>query len=184
MLEVWTLFPGPPLEPGIGEAPLIRAVLGTARCVAYACDVRASGAYMTAAQAQLAAHLARSPEGLPSSTLAERLGVTKQAVTGLVDRMQYGGLVLRTEHPLDRRCTLVRLTERGAREIAGVSRRLAGFNRALELRLGPDRDAQLRQFLRVITESAGGVTIGREVRGLAGSTDGSMGVPDDWRAQP
>ena len=119
---------------------------------------------MSAVQAQLATHLARAPWGLPSSTLAERLGVTKQAITGLVDRMEYGELALRTEHPLDGRCTLVRLTEHGARELVGVSRRLAAFNRELELSLGPDRVARTSDVLRVITEVAAGPGGGRQSR--------------------
>ncbi len=168
MFEVWTPLPGPPIVPASGDAPLIRSLLETARCVGYACDVRASGAYMTAAQAHVASQLALSPGGFPSSTLAERLGVTKQAVTGLVDRMEYAGLVLGTEHPLDRRCTLVQLTERGARELVAVGRRLAAFNRGLELRLGPDRVARLEAFLRVVADGAAGVGISRESHGRAG----------------
>ncbi len=155
MFELWTFFPEPPLVPAGGAAPLIRAVLETARCVGYGCDVRASGAHMSAVQAGVAAQLALAPKGLPPSTLAERLGVTKQAVTGLVDRMEYAELVLRTEHPLDGRCSLVRLTERGARELTGVARRLAAFNRELELRLRPDGVVQLERLLRVITEGTG-----------------------------
>ncbi|HEX7589951.1 MAG TPA: MarR family winged helix-turn-helix transcriptional regulator [Demequinaceae bacterium] len=171
MFEMWIPFAGPPLVPAGDDAPLIRALLGTARCVGYACDARASGAHMSAVQAQLAAQLARSPGGLPSSTLAERLGVTKQAITGLVDRMEYAGLVLRTEHPLDGRCTLVRLTEHGASEFVGVARRLAAFNRELELRLGPDRDAQLKHLLWVITEGAADAGIGCGSHGVGGTPE-------------
>jgi DNA-binding MarR family transcriptional regulator len=155
MFELWTSFPEPPLVPAGGEAPLIRALLGTSRAVAYACDARASGAHMSAVQAQLAAQLALAADGFPSSTLAERLGVTKQAVTGLVNRMEYAGLALRTEHPLDGRCTLIRLTEQGARELVGVARRLAVFNREIEFRLGPDRVARLEELLPLIDEVAG-----------------------------
>jgi DNA-binding MarR family transcriptional regulator len=155
MFELWTFLPEPPLVPAGGVAPLIRTVLETARSLEYACDARASGAYMSAVQAHLAAQLARAPEGLPPSSLAERLGVTKQAVTGLVDRMEYAELALRTEHPLDGRCTLVRLTEHGARELVGVARRLAAFNRGLEVRLGTDRVARLEELLRVVAEEAG-----------------------------
>ena len=162
MFELWTSFSEPPLVPASGAAPLITALLATARTVNYECDVRASGAYMSAVQARLAAHLARAPWGLPSSTLAEQLGVTKQAITGLVDRMEYAGLALRTEHPLDGRCTLVTLTERGARELVGVARRLAAFNRELELRLGPERVARAVELLQVITQVAAGPGAGRE----------------------
>jgi DNA-binding MarR family transcriptional regulator len=129
---------------------LIDALVGTARQVAYSCDVRASGAHMTAVQARTAAHVARYRYGTPCATLVELLGVSKQAVTGLVARMEYSELVVRGEHPLDRRCTVVRLTEHGAAELAEVSRRLAAFDRELRRGLGIDRCAQLRESLRVI----------------------------------
>jgi DNA-binding MarR family transcriptional regulator len=135
---------------------LSSALLGTARGVEYSCDVRASGAYMSAAQANAAALLARVPEGLPMSTLAARLGVTKQAVTALVARMEYADLALRTEHSLDGRCKLVRLTEHGASELVGVARRLGALNRELELGLGSERVAQLKDALRVIAARAPG----------------------------
>ncbi len=150
MFEPWMFSADPSLVPEDGAAPLIDALLGTARWVAYACDARASGAHMTAVQARVAAHLARAREGLPSATLTELLGVTKQAVTGLVARMEYSELVLRTEHPLDRRCTVIMLTEHGATELTGVARRLAAFDRELQGRLGAARCAQLHESLRVI----------------------------------
>lgn len=150
MFDAWMFSADPPLVPAGGAAPLIDALLGTACRVAYACDARASGAHLTAVQARVAAHLARAREGLPSATLAELLGVTKQAVTGLVARMEYSELVRRSEHPLDRRCTVIMLTEHGATELAGVAHRLVAFDRELHMRLGADRCAGLKESLRMI----------------------------------
>ncbi|WP_406405738.1 MarR family winged helix-turn-helix transcriptional regulator [Streptomyces sp. NBC_01643] len=45
--------------------------------------------------------------------LAGQLGVTPRNVTGLLDALQADGLVLREAHPMDRRATLVSLTEKG-----------------------------------------------------------------------
>ena len=51
-----------------------------------------------------------SEEGaMPMRALAARLGVSPQAVTGLVDEMEAEGLVARERHPTDRRRTVVRL---------------------------------------------------------------------------
>ncbi len=160
MIDEWTRY-DPwastlelPLVPRGGPAPLIDALLGTARKVAYACDVWANDARMTAVQAGLAAHVARAPYGLPVSSLAESLGVTKQAVTGLVDRMEYSGLVMRTRHELDGRCTTIVLTERGAREVARVARRLAGIDRDIRLTLKADRCERLEEALGLIASVA------------------------------
>ena len=49
----------------------------------------------------------------PQRALAEALGITARAITGLVDGLAASGLVTREPHPTDRRATLVTLTEAG-----------------------------------------------------------------------
>ncbi len=56
---------------------------------------------------------AAGSEGLLMGEIGEKLVVTKSNVTGLVDRLERDGLVVRAEHR-DRRATVVRLTEAGA----------------------------------------------------------------------
>ncbi|TVR07261.1 MAG: MarR family transcriptional regulator [Salinarimonadaceae bacterium] len=56
-------------------------------------------------------------EGVTQQDLAERLYVTKGNVSGLLDRMEEGGLVERRAIPGDRRSRAVHLTVRG-RELA------------------------------------------------------------------
>ena len=59
-----------------------------------------------------------APEGLRLSELSRRLRVTEGNVTGLVDRMAEGGLVVRDPHSEDRRVIIARLTAQGA-EVCG-----------------------------------------------------------------
>lgn len=48
--------------------------------------------------------------GLSLSQLGEWQGVTKANMTGMVDRLEREGFVLREKDPLDRRLTMVRIT--------------------------------------------------------------------------
>ena len=56
------------------------------------------------------AHLSETG-AVPMRTLAAQLGISPQAVTGLVDEMEAEGLVARERHPTDRRRTMIRLNE-------------------------------------------------------------------------
>lgn len=59
------------------------------------------------------AGLYRHPDGLKMSELSKLLIVSNGNVTGIIDRLVNGGLVLRVAVPGDRRASLVRLTEKG-----------------------------------------------------------------------
>jgi len=51
--------------------------------------------------------------GLLATELAERAGITKATVTGLIERMERDGLVTRQDHPTDRRMSIIHLTDEG-----------------------------------------------------------------------
>lgn len=55
-------------------------------------------------------------------TLAEALGLTPRAITGLVDALSEGGFVTREPHPRDRRATLVTFTKHGERVAKALER--------------------------------------------------------------
>src|SRR5690349_4811412 len=57
---------------------------------------------------------------LTPAELAERTGVTRATITGLVDTLERAGLVTRTPHPEDRRMMSVGLTHRGEKLLAGI----------------------------------------------------------------
>ncbi|MEB3268922.1 MAG: MarR family transcriptional regulator [Leptolyngbya sp.] len=51
--------------------------------------------------------------GLTPSECADRAGVTRGTMTGLLEGLAREGLIQRQTHPQDRRCTLVHLSDRG-----------------------------------------------------------------------
>ncbi|WP_442600621.1 MarR family winged helix-turn-helix transcriptional regulator [Paenibacillus sp. KN14-4R] len=53
------------------------------------------------------------PNGATGIELAEHLGVTKQAVSKMVDYLEKSGYVIRQMHPNDKRGKIIVLTERG-----------------------------------------------------------------------
>ena len=59
------------------------------------------------------AQLERFPDGLTMSDLSRRLIVSNGAITGLVDKLMAGGMVMRQDDPRDRRSVIVRLTRKG-----------------------------------------------------------------------
>jgi DNA-binding MarR family transcriptional regulator len=63
----------------------------------------------------LMAQLERAPHGLQMGELSRRMLVTGGNVTGIVDQLEHGGLLVRTEDPADRRAYLVKLTKEGRR---------------------------------------------------------------------
>ena len=52
-------------------------------------------------------------QGLAPSECAERAGVTRGTITGLLDGLERDGLVKRQPHPIDRRMLNVRITPKG-----------------------------------------------------------------------
>ncbi|OWW20227.1 MarR family winged helix-turn-helix transcriptional regulator [Noviherbaspirillum denitrificans] len=59
-------------------------------------------------------------EGMTFKELGEKTLITKGTLTGVVDRLEAKGLVMRTSHAIDRRSTIVKLTEKGEREFERV----------------------------------------------------------------
>jgi len=61
---------------------------------------------------------------LPLSKIGQRLQVHPASVTGVVDKLEQQGLVVRTPHPQDRRAVLARLTDEGRRVVAEATEAL------------------------------------------------------------
>ena len=68
---------------------------------------------------------AAGDEGMRMGEIGRRLVVTKSNVTGLIDRVERQGLVVRTQ-TRDRRATVVRLTDAGTRLLDRTTPRLVG----------------------------------------------------------
>ena len=83
----------------------------------------AARAQVSAAHIHITRHLARGGSRL--TELAERAGMTKQAMGTLVDQCEAWGLVLRAPDPRDARARLVRFTPAGRDWLAGFQRAVA-----------------------------------------------------------
>ena len=70
--------------------------------------------HVTLPQFDLLAQLEREPKGLRLSELSQRMMVSNGNVTGLVDKLEEHGFVVREAAPEDRRAINVRMTKAGA----------------------------------------------------------------------
>ena len=94
-------------------------------------------------------------EGIRMSALAERLELTKGAVTQLVTYLEGLGLVERVPDPDDGRAVIVRPTAAAHRGYEVARQRLAEIEEAWEARVGPRRWAAFRKTLLELSELPG-----------------------------
>ncbi|OBS09535.1 MarR family winged helix-turn-helix transcriptional regulator [Acidihalobacter prosperus] len=83
-------------------------------------------------------YLSKQGDGLMQRELANLLGIEGASLVGLLDRMAHDGWIERREHPEDRRCKSVHLTEQAhavSREIKAVA---GALRRELLDGLSPD----------------------------------------------
>ena len=85
----------------------------------------------TLPQFDLLAQLYREPEGLRLGELSRRTMVTNGNVTGLADRLEADGLVLRETLEGDRRVTVAKLTRKGREHFAVMAKAHEGWLREL-----------------------------------------------------
>ncbi|HEU4408082.1 MAG TPA: MarR family transcriptional regulator [Polyangiaceae bacterium] len=81
--------------------------------------------------------------GLRLTDLAERVGVSKQAVGGLVQELEAMGVVRRVADPRDGRAKLVRVTPAGRSALRGGLAAVAEIEGSLAASLGPQRFRRL-----------------------------------------
>ncbi len=87
---------------------------------------------------------------LPLSRLSEKIRAQNSTVTGIVDRMEREGLVLRTRSSTDRRVVHIALTPKGTSLARGVKvEPMVIFREALET-LTADETGQLLHLLRKV----------------------------------
>jgi DNA-binding MarR family transcriptional regulator len=127
---------------GVHDLPLIAEWQRVTHLLLRAIDAELAGLGLSAAEANALACFA----GAPARTVRELVAATGQkpsTLTGVLDRLERGGLIARTPSPHDRRSVLIELTESG-RAAAG---RVAGAFASVEARLPPDA-AQLISQIR------------------------------------
>jgi DNA-binding MarR family transcriptional regulator len=90
--------------------------------------------------------------GGPRHDLPADLGVTKQAVSQLIDTLVNRGYLERSTDPDDRRRIALKLTERGGQVVAAVSRGVEAVDTQLRERVSPEQIRSMRSALRALSE--------------------------------
>jgi DNA-binding MarR family transcriptional regulator len=104
-----------------------------------------TGGHIRMAHTTLFPHITSA--GVRLTTLADKVGVTKQAIGPLVDDLEREGMVERIDDPDDRRAKLIRWTKRGERALLHGLGVLAELERELAKAVGTSRLAQLANTL-------------------------------------
>ncbi len=93
-------------------------------------------------------------EGSRLTELADRAGLTKQAVGEVADDLEQLGYVERIPDPDDRRAKIIRLTDRGWEAQRAASRIFADIENRWAAEFGERQMRTLRRTLEAITERA------------------------------
>ncbi|WP_312476500.1 MarR family transcriptional regulator [Neobacillus sp.] len=98
-----------------------------------------------------------TPNGATGIELAEYLGITKQAVSKMVDYLEKSGYVVRQTHPTDKRGKIIVLTERGWLVVKAKEKILTEIEGGWSKNIGTERMQMLKEDLSklVFEENAG-----------------------------
>lgn len=88
------------------------------------------------------------PTPLTPAELAERTGVTRATITGLVDTLERAGYVTRKPHPKDRRMMCVGLTKKGQKLLASI---MPEHFRRMAWLMNPLSESERKEFVRLLT---------------------------------
>jgi DNA-binding MarR family transcriptional regulator len=87
------------------------------------------------------------PDGVRPSTLAERAGMSKQAMNRLLGSLEESGYLVRSDAPDQARARVVRFTKRGRAAYAKIHDILRDIEREWAAELGSNDFAQLKELL-------------------------------------
>ncbi|MDJ1480534.1 MarR family transcriptional regulator [Cytophagaceae bacterium YF14B1] len=91
-------------------------------------------------------------EGLMINTIAQQIGVTKQAISKIIKELLEEGYVYAEKHPTDARASLIRLSEKGAHFMLAWQRCTDHIDNIFKDIVGSKRLEQLKDILGEITE--------------------------------
>jgi DNA-binding MarR family transcriptional regulator len=93
------------------------------------------------------------PDGVRPGTLAERAGMSKQAMNRLLQSLEDLDYVVRSDAPDEGRARIVRFTKRGRAAYSKILGTLQDIEREWSAELGPKDFAQLKELLFRVWES-------------------------------
>ncbi|WP_416828284.1 MarR family winged helix-turn-helix transcriptional regulator [Ectobacillus polymachus] len=95
-----------------------------------------------------------TPNGATGIELAEQLGITKQAVSKMVDYLEKSGYVTRQTHPTDKRGKVIVLTERGRLVMQAKEEIIAEIEQRWIENIGVERMQMLKEDLTKLVYEA------------------------------
>ncbi|KON83495.1 MarR family transcriptional regulator [Sporosarcina globispora] len=95
-----------------------------------------------------------TPNGATGIELAEHLGITKQAVSKMVDYLEKSGYVMRRTHPTDKRGKIIVLTERGWLVMKTKEEIIAEIEKRWIENIGAERMQMLKEDLSSLIHEA------------------------------
>jgi DNA-binding MarR family transcriptional regulator len=93
------------------------------------------------------------PDRVRPSALAERAGMSKQAMNQLLKSLESLGYLVRSDAPDEGRARIVRVTRRGRAAYAKIHDILREIERDWSAELGPTRFAELKELLFRVWDS-------------------------------
>ncbi len=93
------------------------------------------------------------PDGVRPGTLAERAGMSKQAMNQLLRSLEGMGYIVRSDAANEGRARIIRLTKRGRAAYSKIHAILREIEREWSSELGPKPFAQLKELLFRVWES-------------------------------
>ena len=103
--------------------------------------------------AQAVALVPLTAGGLHASDLADRLGVSRQAVAQAISALERHGYVLRAPNPVDARTRIIELTPRGRQALRVMRSNAMNLEKHWEQVLGQRRLDELRKTLEMLLAS-------------------------------
>ena len=94
------------------------------------------------------------PDGVRPGTLAERAGISKQAMNQLLRSLEGFGYIIRSDAPGEGRARMIRFTKRGRAAYSKLHDILRDIEREWSAELGSKRFAQLKGLLSRVWDSA------------------------------
>ena len=88
-----------------------------------------------------------TPDGATGIELAEYLGITKQAVSKIIDYLEKNNYVMRKTHPTDKRGKIIVLTERGWSVMKAKDEMLTEIEQRWSENIGAERMQMLKEDL-------------------------------------
>lgn len=121
-------------------------LLSTARMIDLSCAQRLAPYQLSESRFVILFLLHHENAGLAPHLLAERAGITRATLTGLLDGLERDGFLNRNHGQADRRSILITLTEKGAQTAASLSKDHTQWISSLMAPL----DAQEKQILSAL----------------------------------